>query len=153
MAASRDSAAFVVTLTLIFIASTVNAQVLTPPYFNLAVGKKIEATHTCGEGIDDERELFCKLTGAVLGADLANYGEVIDGQLCDFCSRQPDQSHPAVYALDGTERWWQSPPLSRGLEFNKINLTVDLGQVGILILILILKFGINWDLNLSVCQT
>lgn len=33
-------------------------------------------------------------------------------------------------AIDGTERWWQSPPLSRGLEYNEVNVTLDLGQVG-----------------------
>lgn len=32
-------------------------------------------------------------------------------------------------AVDGTERWWQSPPLSRGLEYNEVNVTLDLGQV------------------------
>lgn len=32
-------------------------------------------------------------------------------------------------AIDGTERWWQSPPLSRGLEYNEVNVTLDLGQV------------------------
>lgn len=37
-------------------------------------------------------------------------------------------------AVDGTERWWQSPPLSRGLEYNEVNVTLDLGQVGLLCL-------------------
>lgn len=32
-------------------------------------------------------------------------------------------------AIDGTERWWQSPPLSRGLVHNEVNVTLDLGQV------------------------
>uniref|UniRef100_A0A4W3JCR8 Laminin, alpha 5 n=1 Tax=Callorhinchus milii TaxID=7868 RepID=A0A4W3JCR8_CALMI len=32
-------------------------------------------------------------------------------------------------AIDGTERWWQSPPLSRGLEYNEVNVTLDLGQL------------------------
>ena len=56
--------------------------------------------------------------------------EVIQGQLCDHCdSREPSQSHQAEYAVDGTERWWQSPPLSRGLQYNEVNLTISLGQV------------------------
>lgn len=36
-------------------------------------------------------------------------------------------------AIDGTERWWQSPPLSRGLEYNEVNVTLDLGQVGFIL--------------------
>ena len=130
MAARDFSSALAVTLTLLLCITTAISQVLTPPYFNLAVRKQIEATATCGEGVD-EKELFCKLTGADLASEElpANY-EVIQGQLCDFCNpRDPDQAHPSEQALDGTERWWQSPPLSRGLEFNKVNLTINLGQV------------------------
>lgn len=41
----------------------------------------------------------------------------------------PKKAHPATYAVDGTERWWQSPPLSRGLGYNEVNVTLDLGQV------------------------
>jgi len=37
--------------------------------------------------------------------------------------------HPAEHAIDGSERWWQSPPLSRGVKYNEVNLTIDLGQV------------------------
>lgn len=36
---------------------------LTPPYFNLAEGRKISASATCGEDIDGP-ELYCKLVGA-----------------------------------------------------------------------------------------
>ncbi len=41
----------------------VSPQVLTPPYFNLAEGRRILATATCGEGVP-EPELYCKLVGA-----------------------------------------------------------------------------------------
>ena len=37
---------------------------LTPPYFNLAEGKNISASSTCGVGIEQGRELYCKLVGA-----------------------------------------------------------------------------------------
>jgi len=51
-------------------------------------------------------------------------------QVCDYCDRsQPDKMHPAQYAVDGAETWWQSPPLSRGVKYNEVNLTIDLGQV------------------------
>jgi Laminin N-terminal (Domain VI) len=36
---------------------------LTPPYFNLAEGRKIVASSTCGVGIEG-RELYCKLVGS-----------------------------------------------------------------------------------------
>jgi len=110
--------------------SVTDAQALTPPNFNLAVGRKVEATSTCGVGVT-EPELYCKLTGANPDKeDVIGEFEVIQGQLCDYCdSRQPSQSHQAEYAVDGTERWWQSPPLSRGLQFNEVNLTISLGQV------------------------
>uniref|UniRef100_A0A4W3JCR4 Laminin, alpha 5 n=1 Tax=Callorhinchus milii TaxID=7868 RepID=A0A4W3JCR4_CALMI len=39
------------------------------------------------------------------------------------------KAHPSTNAIDGTERWWQSPPLSRGLEYNEVNVTLDLGQL------------------------
>ncbi|KAL0280197.1 UNVERIFIED_CONTAM: hypothetical protein PYX00_001569 [Menopon gallinae] len=46
-----------------------NAEVLTPPFFNLADGRKITATATCGEGIP-EPELYCKLVGANADRDV-----------------------------------------------------------------------------------
>ncbi|XP_012583612.1 PREDICTED: laminin subunit alpha-5 [Condylura cristata] len=52
------------------------------------------------------------------------------GQYCDICTAaSSNRAHPASHAVDGTERWWQSPPLSRGLEYNEVNVTLDLGQV------------------------
>lgn len=40
-----------------------NSQVLTPPTFNLAKGRKISATATCGYGVAT-KELYCRLTGS-----------------------------------------------------------------------------------------
>ncbi|XP_053429462.1 laminin subunit alpha-5 isoform X2 [Nycticebus coucang] len=52
------------------------------------------------------------------------------GQYCDICTAaNSNKAHPVTNAIDGTERWWQSPPLSRGLEYNEVNVTLDLGQV------------------------
>lgn len=102
------------------------AQVLTPPYFNLAHGRNISATATCGVGVPPP-ELYCRLTG------ITTFGtstEVIQGMSCDYCNPEnPLQDHRVEYATDGTERWWQSPPLSRGTELNQVNLTISLGQV------------------------
>lgn len=53
------------------------AEILTPPYFNLAEGRNITATATCG---DDEAELYCKLVGA--NAENDENINVIQGQVC-----------------------------------------------------------------------
>lgn len=103
---------------------------LHPPYFNLAEGAQIRATATCGEeegnggSIED---LYCKLVG---GPVLGDPSQTIQGQHCDICTTAiSDKAHPITNAIDGTERWWQSPPLSRGLRYNKVNITLDLGQL------------------------
>lgn len=126
---------------------TVSAEILTPPYFNLAEGSSVSATATCGVDISTPKERFCRLTGA--SADerqefLSSFNlyysgnsQIIAGQLCDYCVAEgtpeadefPSQVHSAEFAIDGTERWWQSPPLSRGSQFNDVNLAVSLGQV------------------------
>ncbi|XP_019959877.2 laminin subunit alpha-3-like isoform X2 [Paralichthys olivaceus] len=102
---------------------------LSPPYFNLAQSSRISATATCGE---DEagrprHDLYCKLVG---GPNFGLPTQNIQGQFCDSCnSIDPNKAHPVTNAIDGTERWWQSPPLSRGLGYNEVNVTLDLGQL------------------------
>ncbi|XP_037629113.1 laminin subunit alpha-5 isoform X3 [Sebastes umbrosus] len=109
-----------------------NGYSLHPPYFNLAEGTKITATATCGEddtgtGIGSVRDLYCKLVGGPVSGDPS---QTIQGQYCDICSQgESDRAHPITNAIDGTERWWQSPPLSRSTEFNEVNVTLDLGQL------------------------
>ena len=52
------------------------SQVLTPPYFNLAENRPINATATCGE---NGREEYCKLVGASADTDInidIRYGQV-----------------------------------------------------------------------------
>uniref|UniRef100_A0A803Y0B0 Laminin subunit alpha 3 n=1 Tax=Meleagris gallopavo TaxID=9103 RepID=A0A803Y0B0_MELGA len=52
------------------------------------------------------------------------------GQFCDYCNAaDPRKAHPITNAIDGTESWWQSPPLSKGLKYNEVNVTLDLGQL------------------------
>ncbi|KAM9845354.1 laminin subunit alpha-3-like [Aulostomus maculatus] len=102
---------------------------LSPPYFNLAEAARISATATCGQ---DETgrprfDLYCKLVG---GPTTGPPTQNIQGQFCDFCnSEEPSKAHPVTNAVDGTERWWQSPPLSRGMGYNEVNVTLDLGQL------------------------
>lgn len=56
------------------------AQVLTPPYFNLAENRRITATATCGENVADP-ELYCKLVGANADRD-ATPIFIQGGQVC-----------------------------------------------------------------------
>ncbi|KAF7271317.1 hypothetical protein GWI33_015789 [Rhynchophorus ferrugineus] len=104
----------------------VRGETLTPPYFNLAEGKHITATATCG--VDTEGpELYCKLIGS--NSDNEPNVNVIQGQYCDYCDpNTPGKHHPPEHAVDGKETWWQSPPLSRGMKYQEVNLTIDLGQ-------------------------
>ncbi len=105
-------------------------QQLSPPYYNLAQGKNVIATATCGEGVR-EPELFCELTGANPHPNaVEDESHIIRGQICDYCDPyHSPRAHPAYQAVDGTQKWWQSPPLSRGLEYNEINFTIPFGQV------------------------
>ncbi|XP_034038308.1 LOW QUALITY PROTEIN: laminin subunit alpha-3-like [Thalassophryne amazonica] len=102
---------------------------LNPPYFNLAEGSRISATATCGqdEAGTPRNDLYCKLVG---GPTFEVPIQNIQGQFCDYCnSRDPNKAHPVTNAIDGTERWWQSPPLSRGMGYNEVTVTLDLGQL------------------------
>lgn len=51
---------------------------LTPPYFNLAEGRKIYASSTCGVDTDGP-ELYCKLVGSDIETNIN--GTVINGQV------------------------------------------------------------------------
>lgn len=57
----------------------VQGETLTPPYFNLAEGKKITASATCGVDTDGP-ELYCKLIGANDENDL-NAHNVLKGHV------------------------------------------------------------------------
>ncbi|CAL4059747.1 unnamed protein product, partial [Meganyctiphanes norvegica] len=121
---SRALVAWVVAL----VAGLATAEVLTPPYFNLAKDRRIIASATCGKDVADP-ELYCKLVGAGTDHKEINFN-LIQGQSCDICDpAHPEKYHPAEYAINGLESWWQSPPLSRGMKYNEVNLTIDLGQL------------------------
>ncbi|CAI9728190.1 laminin subunit alpha-like [Octopus vulgaris] len=114
------------------LACFIDGQVLQPPYLNLAERKTVWASSTCG--VDGNvPEMYCRLTGVTpITHDnlvIQPHIEIQAGQFCEYCdSTSKGESHPADYAVDGTENWWQSPPLSRGIEYNKVNFTVELGQ-------------------------
>lgn len=74
---SMSNAWLAAMLTLVAVGWT--AAELTPPYFNLAEGRKISATATCGVETE-EPELYCKL----VGANTENYNhsqKLIQGQV------------------------------------------------------------------------
>lgn len=71
------SAALVVAAGILIIAGAAVAE-LTPPYFNLAEGRQISATATCGVDTE-EPELYCKLVGA--NTETYNHSKLIQGQV------------------------------------------------------------------------
>ncbi|KAI6208105.1 hypothetical protein M3Y96_00079500 [Aphelenchoides besseyi] len=89
---------------------------LFPSIFNLATGSDIRATSTCGR---DGPEEYCKLTEHVYRRT----------PQCDYCDHNNHaKQHPIEFAIDGTKKWWQSPTLSNGLGYEKVNITIDLRQ-------------------------
>ncbi len=55
-------------------------------------------------------------------------------QICDSCypsdSNVTEKVHVGQNAVDGdTTTWWQSPPISRGLKYNRVTLDIDLQQI------------------------
>lgn len=64
-------------------------EILTPPYFNLAEGRRIAATATCGVDPDGP-ELYCKLVGANSERNVDYEGNlVIQGQVSDIVPLPP----------------------------------------------------------------
>lgn len=53
-----------------------------------------------------------------------------DGENGGIGSSDLDKRHPIEYAIDGTARWWQSPTLLAGKQFEYVTITLDLKQVG-----------------------
>ena len=51
------------------------------------------------------------------------------GQNCDYCEAGTSSAHPASNMVDGLASHWQSPPLSRGMQYSNVNITIDLEQV------------------------
>ncbi|CAB3408759.1 unnamed protein product [Caenorhabditis bovis] len=95
---------------------------LFPSIFNLATNSLITATATCGQYRSEE---YCKLVEHVLLRKTTNS----QSPQCDICdANNVHKRHPIEYAIDGTRRWWQSPSLANGLEFEKVNITIDLRQ-------------------------
>nr|XP_023652916.1 laminin subunit alpha-2 isoform X2 [Paramormyrops kingsleyae] len=95
---------------------------LFPAVLNLASMSQISTNATCGE---TGPEMFCKLVEHVPGQPVRNP----QCRICNLHSEQPAEQHPIEYAIDGTNRWWQSPSIKNGMDYHYITVTLDLQQV------------------------
>uniref|UniRef100_A0AAY4A3J5 Laminin, alpha 1 n=1 Tax=Denticeps clupeoides TaxID=299321 RepID=A0AAY4A3J5_9TELE len=95
---------------------------LFPAILNLASNAEITTNATCG---DPEPEMYCKLVEHVPGRRIHNP----QCRICDGSSANPKEQHPITYAIDGTNRWWQSPSIKNGRQFHWVTITLDLRQI------------------------
>ncbi|GLD49614.1 laminin subunit alpha-2 [Lates japonicus] len=82
----------------------------------------ITANATCGSL---GPEMFCKLVEHVPGQPVRNP----QCRICNQRSTKPFEHHPIEYAIDGTNRWWQSPSIKNGMEYHYVTITLDLKQL------------------------
>uniref|UniRef100_A0A8C7ZDL5 Basement membrane-specific heparan sulfate proteoglycan core protein n=1 Tax=Oryzias sinensis TaxID=183150 RepID=A0A8C7ZDL5_9TELE len=80
------------------------------------------ANATCGL---NGPEMSCKLVEHVPGQPVRNPQCTI----CDQESTNEYERHPIEYAIDGTNRWWQSPSIMNGMVNHYVTITLDLKQV------------------------
>uniref|UniRef100_A0A8C1W8S5 Laminin subunit alpha 2 n=1 Tax=Cyprinus carpio TaxID=7962 RepID=A0A8C1W8S5_CYPCA len=92
---------------------------LFPAVLNLASMAEIKTNATCGEM---GPEMYCKLVEHVPGQPVKN-------PQCRTCNLKSDYRHPIEYAIDGTNRWWQSPSIMNGVDFHYVTVTLDLQQI------------------------
>ncbi|XP_046402924.1 laminin subunit alpha-1-like [Ischnura elegans] len=118
---------------------------LFPSVVNLAASAEITCNATCGlRG----QESYCKLVEHASPMRPPQCG------VCDKRSSDPSKRHPITNAIDGSNRWWQSPTLERGRQYEWVTITLDLKQV-YQIAYVIVKAAIsprpgNWILERSV---
>ncbi|XP_048106035.1 laminin subunit alpha-2 isoform X4 [Alosa alosa] len=95
---------------------------LFPAVLNLASMADITSNATCGQ---EGPEMYCKLVEHVPGQPVRN-------PQCRICNHRSDRAferHPIEYAIDGTNRWWQSPSIKNGMDYHYVTITLDLKQV------------------------
>ncbi|XP_063079841.1 laminin subunit alpha-2 [Engraulis encrasicolus] len=95
---------------------------LFPAVLNLATMANITANATCGQ---EGPEMYCKLVEHVPGQPVRNP----QCRVCNMQSARAFERHPIEYAIDGTNRWWQSPSIKNGMVYHYVTLTLDLKQV------------------------
>ncbi|XP_071006528.1 laminin subunit alpha-2 isoform X1 [Oncorhynchus clarkii lewisi] len=95
---------------------------LFPAVLNLASMADISTNATCGE---TGPEMYCKLVEHVPGQQVRN----TQCRICNDNSERQFERHPIEYAIDGTNRWWQSPSIKNGMDYHYVTVTLDLQQV------------------------
>ncbi|XP_067337909.1 laminin subunit alpha-2 isoform X2 [Channa argus] len=95
---------------------------LFPAVLNLASMADITANATCGSMAP---EMYCKLVEHVPGQPVKNP----QCRICNQMSVNQFERHPIEYAIDGTNRWWQSPSIKNGMDYHYVTITLDLKQV------------------------
>ncbi|XP_038655726.1 laminin subunit alpha-2 isoform X4 [Scyliorhinus canicula] len=113
---------FEVTALLCWHCSSGQQRGLFPAVLNLATMAEISTNATCGQ---DGPEMYCKLVEHVPGRPFRNP----QCRVCDLKSRNPKERHSITNAIDGTNRWWQSPSIQNGMIYHYVNITLDLKQV------------------------
>lgn len=92
---------------------------LWPPIFNIAPKAILHVNATCGQG---EREEYCSTIDA--------HPQRQRKSKCGICdANHPERRHPIEHVIDGSQKWWQSPTLNRGSEYEYVTITLDLKQV------------------------
>ncbi|XP_029698573.1 laminin subunit alpha-1 isoform X2 [Takifugu rubripes] len=95
---------------------------LFPAILNLATNAVVDSNATCG---DPDPEVYCKLVEHVPGRPVKNP----HCARCDAASLLLRERHPITNAIDGTNRWWQSPSIKNGRQFHWVTITLDLKQI------------------------
>lgn len=100
---------------------------LWPSIFNIATYARITANATCGTTING-REEFCRLA-----VELNRNRK--SANACGVCDApgSPDitKQHPIEYTIvNDSTKWWQSPTLEQGADYEFVTITLDLRQVG-----------------------
>ncbi|XP_048452999.1 laminin subunit alpha-2-like [Rhincodon typus] len=113
---------FAVSVLLCWHCSSGQQRGLFPAVLNLASMADISANATCGQ---NGSEMYCKLVEHVPGRPFRNP----QCRICDLNSRNPKERHQITNAIDGTNRWWQSPSIQNGMEYHYVTITLDLKQV------------------------
>lgn len=93
---------------------------LWPPVFNVAPKAIFQVNGTCGQ---NTREQFCH----TIDAHPQRQQRKAKCGICD--SNDAERKHPIEYVIDGSQKWWQSPTLNNGPEYEYITITMDLKQV------------------------
>lgn len=97
---------------------------LWPPIFNIAPKAVLYANATCGQSM---REEFCH----TIDAHPQRRQRKTKCGICD--ANNTERRHPIENVIDGSAKWWQSPTLASGNQYEFVTITLDLKQVSDLV--------------------